>query len=652
MKKILLSITAALLSITAFAQENPYDQNKPFGFCTRSSRTDASSTFEITGGGCYTYPVEGVDESKVKVLTSSGQDMKGTIQNAIKQYDVIILDGSDGDFIVSQPIGFERGNKTILGINNARLCTQWYLTEEDRNLLDNAVDPRTPDIKGVTHMSTKASDNLGGTVNGNYIKEQAEYMTRKTLFEKYGNENYRNAGIFSLNKENVIIRNITFVGPGSVDVGGADLISATGAKHCWIDHCVFMDGTDGNFDITQQSDFNTVSWCVFRYTDRSYVHMNTNLVGSDDDYTSDSGKLNTTFAFNWWAPGCNQRMPMARYGKIHMLNNYYSCSGASLCMNPRKNSEFLIEGNYFTNGVNNPYKNNDATAVTWADNNIITNTSVSKPSSFGNTVTVPYTYTVATAADVPTTAQVNCGATLQWGSTQPTEGVTGNVAWGQPTADQAGNISQSFTDYIENSIVTLGSNLTNNGTVTSSGITFSKFTATTPVTSASENDIVCFSLTTKSGYKFKATKASFYVCKIATDNGNFDAKWIDGGGEKELITGATPSRNNKDTEKGYNYYTEYLQNLTLLSTETDGTCTLKFYLYNVGFIKEGVITKKDMGLASVVISGVITNAATGISVPVSMSVPVDNTYYNLKGQRVAKPTKGLYIVNGKKVFIK
>jgi len=44
--------------------------------------------------------------------------------------------------------------------------------------------------------------------------------------------------------------------------------------------------------------------------------------------------------------------------------------------------------------------------------------------------------------------------------------------------------------------------------------------------------------------------------------------------------------------------------------------------------------------------------ATGISTPVTMSVPFDNTYYNLKGQRVDKPTSGLYIVNGKKVVIK
>jgi hypothetical protein len=31
-------------------------------------------------------------------------------------------------------------------------------------------------------------------------------------------------------------------------------------------------------------------------------------------------------------------------------------------------------------------------------------------------------------------------------------------------------------------------------------------------------------------------------------------------------------------------------------------------------------------------------------------VKADNVYYNLNGQRVEKPTKGIYILNGKKVL--
>ena len=44
---------------------------------------------------------------------------------------------------------------------------------------------------------------------------------------------------------------------------------------------------------------------------------------------------------------------------------------------------------------------------------------------------------------------------------------------------------------------------------------------------------------------------------------------------------------------------------------------------------------------------------TGVSeVSAKKSVVEDGIYYNLSGQRVAHPTRGLYIVNGKKVFIK
>ncbi|MBQ4041249.1 MAG: hypothetical protein II626_01310, partial [Prevotella sp.] len=206
-----------------------------------------------------------------------------------------------------------------------------------------------------------------------------------------------------------IIRNLKFQGPGSIDVGGADLLSfVDGTKHCWVDHCDFMDGMDGNFDITQSSDFNTVSWCTFSYTSRSYMHQNTNLIGSSDSEAKTY--LNTTFAFNHWGTNCKARMPMARVGKIHMLNNYYTCTTGGNCINPRKNSEFLIEGNYFAKGVKSIFGASGATAVTWKN----TNYSVEGKSgeSSGSTVTVPYSYTVAEASKVPTEVGTYAGATL------------------------------------------------------------------------------------------------------------------------------------------------------------------------------------------------------------------------------------------------
>ena len=49
---------------------------------------------------------------------------------------------------------------------------------------------------------------------------------------------------------------------------------------------------------------------------------------------------------------------------------------------------------------------------------------------------------------------------------------------------------------------------------------------------------------------------------------------------------------------------------------------------------------------------VVFGDATGIEAVKKAETVADGAYYNLAGQRVAQPTKGLYIVNGKKVVIK
>lgn len=637
MKKTFLSIATALLSMTAVAQST-YDLNAPFGFCTRSSRTDAASTFDCAGGGITDYSqYESFSGSKI-TLKSTGQDMKATIQNAIKQNSVVVLDGSDGDFIVSENIGITNSNRTVLGINGARICTKWQVTSELKQKLIDA---------GVPSMSTSGG---GGTLpNGQKVSEEAEYNTRKIIIEMTGdnNENYRKSGIMSLSGcSNVIVRNIVFQGPGSIDVGGNDLISSTGAKNIWIDHCTFMDGMDGNFDITQKADFHTVSWCVFKYTERSFMHQNTNLIGSSD--SESAGYLNTTFAFNWWAPGCSQRMPLGRVGKIHMLNNYYSCGSASLCMNPRKNSEFLVEGNYFASNVKNCYKSDNATAVTWADNNIIANTSVTKPTSFGTTVVVPYTYDVAAANAVPDAVQNYAGATLPWGTGGGGEtGTKGSIFWPMSSNTNA-EVSEGIAEFIESTTVTNGSNLELRTNGTYNNIRFSLYQAQSIQTEAADDNAVIFSMTTKSGYKFKASSVELYACKVGTDNGTMDVAWKDAGGTTSLLQAVSPNRNN--AENGYFSY--YTKEISASSTATEGTCSLIVNIYNVGALKDGALQKKDLGLAQILIKGTVTDSATGISTPVVMSMPMDNTYYNIKGQRVANPTKGLYIVNGKKVIIK
>jgi hypothetical protein len=48
----------------------------------------------------------------------------------------------------------------------------------------------------------------------------------------------------------------------------------------------------------------------------------------------------------------------------------------------------------------------------------------------------------------------------------------------------------------------------------------------------------------------------------------------------------------------------------------------------------------------------VKKEGTGISATLMNSEKVNSDVYNLAGQRVAQPRKGLYIVNGKKVLVK
>lgn len=374
MKRLLTVIGAVLCSLIVSAQMHTEftmpELNGPIGYATAVSRTD-SGTYAMTGGG----------DGRQIVLRSNGQDMRGAITQALQNYDVVILDGSDGPFVVSQSVMMhDMRNKSLLGTHGATLCTQFYVNQDIRRMLDSA---------RVNDLST---DGRGGILpNGMKVHEQREFTIRQLLYERYQDpeEPYRLSGILSINGcENIIVRDLKLVGPGAIDVGGTDLISCRRTCHLWVDHCELIDGMDGNFDIILQSDFISVTRCHFHYTDRSYDHCYSNLISASDRQVADSGKLNITFAYCHWGQGCEQRMPMARFGRIHLLNCYFSCTDAVRCINARRDSEFLVEGCYAEPGVRNFFVDGGAAAYQLRDN-IAPGSQLPKDKG---TVVVPYPY--------------------------------------------------------------------------------------------------------------------------------------------------------------------------------------------------------------------------------------------------------------------
>jgi pectate lyase len=115
------------------------------------------------------------------------------------------------------------------------------------------------------------------------------------------------------------------------------------AYHVWVDHCTFVDCSDGSVDITGAADYVTVSWCKFMYVNQT-EHRFANLIAGSD---TDAGDYRITFHNNWWSTGSDQRMPMSRYGTVHLFNNYYFAPGNSYCSNARTNAQFLSEHNFY-----------------------------------------------------------------------------------------------------------------------------------------------------------------------------------------------------------------------------------------------------------------------------------------------------------------
>lgn len=221
---------------------------------------------------------------------------------------------------------------------------------------------------------------------------------------------------------NIILRNITFEGPGAFDCDGRDNLTVTGSQNIWVDHCDFQDGCDGNFDINSTSDNISVTWCRFRYLkaprprdegdtnpDHTDDHRFSNLVGSSKTDKPSDGTYNITYGFCWWDEGCKQRMTRCRNALIHYLNCYWNSSVADYYIGPENVSSYF-EGCTFAGKANSASK-------IWNQFNSTTNYCNfvncigNLPSNSGSVAAPSYTYDALSAAEAKSyVINSTCGA--------------------------------------------------------------------------------------------------------------------------------------------------------------------------------------------------------------------------------------------------
>ncbi len=221
-------------------------------------------------------------------------------------------------------------------------------------------------------------------------------------------------GLTVKNVSNVIIQNLNIQGvwPNS---GPDDTLSSRGSHHIWWDHLTVWDAGDGLLDITNASDYQTVSWSKFYYTDASHGHRLASLNGSGGgDHPEDWDNLKVTYHHNWWSTLVDQRMPRVMYGKGHVFNNFYDAPGNSYCVGVGSYGAALIEKNYFKK-VNDPHIfMYDVYCHITARDNVYDGTTGKKDTGMGGARKVtgqdfdvvpftdpPYDYTMDDAQDVP-----------------------------------------------------------------------------------------------------------------------------------------------------------------------------------------------------------------------------------------------------------
>lgn len=199
---------------------------------------------------------------------------------------------------------------------------------------------------------------------------------------------------------NLILRDLTVVGTNcEPECSDTDGISLRYVRHVWVHHCDISDADDGNLDITRESDFVTVSWTKFSYSDPARSSRYSTLVGGDDSHTGDAGRLRVTFHHDWWTSNVAEQMPWARYGLVHLFNNYYTAVDNDWCVRAGIDSNVIVEGNVFDGSTRPVDLPPDETAAVRIEGNLASPEPLADLVQ-GEPFVPPYLYTLDPVGDV------------------------------------------------------------------------------------------------------------------------------------------------------------------------------------------------------------------------------------------------------------
>jgi pectate lyase len=273
-------------------------------------------------------------------------------------------------------------------------------------------------------------------VSGNLGQGTATIGSNKTIIGCSGTNPTLSGHVGLSSQSNVIIRNMNIVGfnckPPDVDTSnggqcqnGQDAVTVQKSHNIWFDHDAISDGSDGNLDVNHGSDFITVSNTKFFYSSArsdpndtgAAGHRFSNLIGgSDSNGSEDTGHLNITWVHDWWAQNVVERQPRVRFGKNHLVNNLWTCTGNNYAIGVGVGANILTQNNAFVN-IKTPInttsfvKTSIAPSAIRSTGNLATGITGTAPSDLNpSTVfTPPYSIAIDAASGVQAFVQANAG---------------------------------------------------------------------------------------------------------------------------------------------------------------------------------------------------------------------------------------------------
>lgn len=246
---------------------------------------------------------------------------------------------------------------------------------------------------------------VSGTITGTGL---LQVESNKTILGLRGSQ-LIGAGLLIYNKSNVIVRNMTISKVRTY----SNIIIKEGSHHVWVDHCDLgservsdWDYYDGLLDVGTGADYVTLSW------NKLHDNHKAMLIGFSYTRPDDANHLNVTVHHNLFS-NISERTPDARYGNVHVFNNYMLNAGY---VGSLMGAKVRVENNYFK-GSSLPIRTEIspvAGVISALSTNIFESSGSNKITSAPSTWAPTYEYKSAlnAAADVPAVLTKGAGATL------------------------------------------------------------------------------------------------------------------------------------------------------------------------------------------------------------------------------------------------